>query len=88
MGNTAVGNPIIAGIVCPRVDTLEKGAGGASAEEDAICGIMNQLRRRLGPDGFHFLVPFDSEGRFDLFGDDDAQGDGTLLMMEGDHREW
>jgi len=75
---------------CP--DSIEYGEDGKpfyiAGPYDDVEQIMNQLRRRLGPDGFHFLVAFDPEGRIDLFGEDDAQGEGAHLMMEGDHREW
>jgi hypothetical protein len=75
---------------CP--DSIEYGEDGKpfyiAGPYDDVEQIMNQLRRKLGPDGFHFLVPFDPEGRIDLFGEDDAQGEGAHLMMEGDHREW
>ena len=63
---------------CPF--TIAYGVGGkpfyVAGPYDNVERILNQLSRRVGPDGFHFIAPFGPAEVFDLFEDGD------------DRREW
>ena len=58
---------------CP--DAIEYGSGGkpsyVAGPYDDVERIMDRLTRKLGPDGFHFVVPLAGQELFDLFDGED-----------------
>ena len=65
---------------CP--ETIEYGEDGkplyVSGPYDDVERIMNHLTRKLGPDGFHYMVASTTE-RFDLLDDEDDEQGGTPM---------